>query len=135
MPNRDRRRSKRLVAADGTAILASVGMRPASPRVEDAIALAARLHSGQRYPSPEAEPYIFHPLRVMLSFVEPAEQMAAVLHDAIEDTELELDDLVAAGYPAEVVGAIECLTQVTLSESLAMRRRWRGLPPSHEAAS
>jgi hypothetical protein len=29
------------------------------PTVEDAIALAARLHRGARYPSPEAEPYVF----------------------------------------------------------------------------
>lgn len=85
-------------------------MSVVSPRVEDAIALAAQLHRGQRYPSPEGEPYIFHPLRVMLRFAEPVEQMAAVLHDAIEDTELERDDLVEAGYPTEVVEAVECLT-------------------------
>lgn len=51
--------------------------------IEDAIALAARPHRGQRYPSPEAEPYIFHPLRLMPSFTECLEQMAAFLHDAI----------------------------------------------------
>jgi (p)ppGpp synthase/HD superfamily hydrolase len=82
----------------------------ASPSVEDAIGLAALAHRGQSYPSPEAEPYIFHPLRVMLSFIDPVEQMAAVLHDAIEDTGLEINDLVEAGYPVEVVTAIECLT-------------------------
>jgi (p)ppGpp synthase/HD superfamily hydrolase len=81
------------------------------PSVEDAIALAAQAHRGQHYPSPEAEPYVFHPLRVMLRFTEPDEQMASVLHDAIEDTDLTLDGLVAAGYPASVVAAIDCLTQ------------------------
>ncbi|MGH9216633.1 MAG: hypothetical protein ACRDZS_10295, partial [Acidimicrobiales bacterium] len=85
-------------------------MTPASPSVEDAICLAAQAHRGQRYPSPEAEPYIAHPLRVMLSFLDPVEQMAAVLHDAIEDSDLELSDLVEAGYPADVVAAIDCLT-------------------------
>jgi (p)ppGpp synthase/HD superfamily hydrolase len=80
------------------------------PTVEDAIALAARAHRGQRYPSPEGEPYVFHPLRVMLCFLDPVEQMAAVLHDAIEDTELTIDDLVRAGYPANVVACIDCLT-------------------------
>ncbi|MGH9287318.1 MAG: GTP pyrophosphokinase [Acidimicrobiales bacterium] len=72
--------------------------------------MAAQAHRGQRYPSPEAEPYIAHPLRVMLSFLDPVEQMAAVLHDAIEDSDLELSDLVEAGYPADVVAAIDCLT-------------------------
>jgi SAM-dependent methyltransferase len=83
---------------------------PATPPVEDAIALAAHAHRGQRYPSPETEPYILHPLRVMLAFVDPVDQMVAVLHDTIEDTSLQLDDLADAGYPAEVVRAIDSLT-------------------------
>lgn len=87
-----------------------VGVTQASPSVEDAIGLATQAHRGQRYRSPEAEPYIFHPLRVMLGFLDPIEQMAAVLHDTIEDTSLEINDLVEAGYPVEVVTAIECLT-------------------------
>jgi (p)ppGpp synthase/HD superfamily hydrolase len=81
------------------------------PTVEDAIALAAMLHRGARYPSPEAEPYVFHPLRVMLRFADPVEQTAAVLHDVVEDTELTLDDLRRAGYRSEVVAAIDALTQ------------------------
>jgi hypothetical protein len=46
----------------------------------------------------------------MLRFVDPDEQMASVLHDAIEDTELTIDDLVQAGYPTDVIAAIDCLT-------------------------
>jgi (p)ppGpp synthase/HD superfamily hydrolase len=81
------------------------------PTVEDAIALAAQAHRGQRYASSDAEPYVFHPLRVMLRFTDPVEQMAAVLHDTIEDTDLTIDDLAEAGYTADVVAAIECLTR------------------------
>jgi hypothetical protein len=84
--------------------------KPDQPTVEDAIALAAAVHRGQRYPSPEGEPYVFHPLRVMLTFRDPVEQMASVLHDAIEDTELTIDDLLDAGYPSDVVVALDCLT-------------------------
>jgi predicted kinase len=80
------------------------------PSLEEAIALAARAHRGQRYSSPEAEPYIFHPLRVMLSLADPADQIAAVLHDAIEDTDLELRDLAEAGYPAQIVAAVDSLS-------------------------
>jgi (p)ppGpp synthase/HD superfamily hydrolase len=89
---------------------------PASPSVEDAIALAALAHRGQRYPSPESEPYIFHPLRVMLTRRGPVDQMAAVLHDAVEDTALDLRDLVEAGYQTDVVTAVDSLTR-RVSES------------------
>ncbi|HVM15940.1 MAG TPA: hypothetical protein VM287_16645 [Egibacteraceae bacterium] len=78
--------------------------------MEDAIVLAARVHRGQRYSSPEAEPYIFHPLRIMLFLAEPADQIAAVLHDVIEDSDLELRDLVEAGYSPQIVAAIDSLT-------------------------
>jgi (p)ppGpp synthase/HD superfamily hydrolase len=80
------------------------------PSVEDAIALAARAHHGQSYPSPEREPYIFHPLRIMLSLGNAADQIVAVLHDAVEDTDLELRDLVEAGYRPEIVAAVDSLT-------------------------
>jgi len=75
--------------------------------------LAAEAHRGQRYPSPEPEPYVLHPLRIMLCFRDLVDQMAAVLHDAIEDSDLEVRDLVEAGYPAEVVAAVDCLTHRT----------------------
>ena len=80
------------------------------PSVEDAIALAAAAHRGQRYPSPEREPYLFHPLRVMLSLHDPNDQIVAVLHDVVEDTGVELRDLVDAGFPAEIVAASDALT-------------------------
>jgi (p)ppGpp synthase/HD superfamily hydrolase len=46
----------------------------------------------------------------MLRFTDPDEQIASVLHDAIEDTKLTIDDLVKARYPAHVVAAIDRLT-------------------------
>ena len=46
----------------------------------------------------------------MLRFVDSVDQIAAVLHDAIEDTELTLDDLHQSGYPRDVIGAIDALT-------------------------
>lgn len=79
-------------------------------RLEQAILLACRAHRGQRYPSPEAEPYIHHPLRVMLSVQGFRAQMTAVLHDVLEDTEVGLDDLVEAGFPSDVIAAVLALT-------------------------
>ncbi len=37
--------------------------------------------------------------------------MAAVLHDAVEDTDLKLSDLVEAGYQTDVVAAVDSLTR------------------------
>jgi hypothetical protein len=91
-------------------LIAFQGVDQIEPTIEDAIALAARLHRGARYPSPEAEPYIFHALRVMLQFADPVDQMAAVLHDVVEDTEITLNILRDSGYRPEVVDAIDALT-------------------------
>jgi (p)ppGpp synthase/HD superfamily hydrolase len=97
-------------AGPGCSFVPSLAMGQREPTIEDAIALAARLHRGARYPSLESEPYIFHPLRLMLRFTDPVEQAAAVLHDAVEDTDLTLDELRDAGYPPQIVDAIDALT-------------------------
>lgn len=79
--------------------------------IEDAIALAAHAHRGASYASPEREPYVFHPLRLMLQFRDPTLCTVAVLHDVVEDTHVSLDDLVAAGFDGAVVGAVDALTR------------------------
>ena len=83
---------------------------PSTASVEDAIILAAYAHRGQRYPSPEREPYILHPIRMMIEFDDPIDQMAAVLHDVVEDTDCQDRDLAERGFPDAVVTAIEFLT-------------------------
>jgi hypothetical protein len=86
-------------------------VRHGPPSVEDAIALAADAHRGQHCYTPEGEPFIFHPLRVMLSFPDDSiAQIVAVMHDVIEDTDVTLGDLAAAGYSAQVVAALDALT-------------------------
>ncbi|MBP8277859.1 MAG: HD domain-containing protein [Propionivibrio sp.] len=58
------------------------------PSLEHAIALAASAHSGQV--DKAGQPYILHPLRLMLAVTTPDERMAAVLHDVVEDTAITL---------------------------------------------
>jgi (p)ppGpp synthase/HD superfamily hydrolase len=82
-----------------------------TPNLESAIALAAMAHSGQT--DKGGAPYILHPLRVMLA-VPPAPvlQMAAVLHDVVEDNPFfTLERLWIDGYPREVVDALDALTK------------------------
>jgi (p)ppGpp synthase/HD superfamily hydrolase len=77
--------------------------------LERAIALAATAHAGQV--DKAGQPYILHPLRVMLRVASEHERMAAVLHDVVEDTAVTLQVLVDEGFAAEVVAAVEALTK------------------------
>ncbi len=81
------------------------------PTLEKAIEIAARAHAGQV--DKGGAPYILHPLRVMhaVEAYGRAAQIAAVLHDVVEDTSVTFDDLLAEGFAAEVVGAVRALTK------------------------
>ena len=78
--------------------------------IERAIEIASSAHAGQR--DKAGRPYIFHPLRVMLRVNTEHEQMAAVLHDVVEDTSVTLARLEQEGFPAEVLRAIAALTKL-----------------------
>jgi guanosine-3',5'-bis(diphosphate) 3'-pyrophosphohydrolase len=77
--------------------------------LERAVEVAARAHAGKT--DKASQPYILHPLRVMLAVRTPHERMAAVLHDVVEDTPLTLQDLAAEGFPPEVLEAVRALTK------------------------
>jgi (p)ppGpp synthase/HD superfamily hydrolase len=79
------------------------------PTLEDAIALAVEAHRGQRDKS--GQPYILHPLRVMLRLEGEPARMAAILHDVVEDTPYTLERLREMGYPPAVLAAVERLTR------------------------
>lgn len=81
------------------------------PTLEDAIALASHWHRGQRYPSLPDEPFILHPLRVMLRLESDVARMVAVLHDVVEDTACTLGDLRRLGYPEGIITALDRLTR------------------------
>lgn len=74
-----------------------------------AIALAAQYHEGQT--DKGGRPYIFHPLRLMLKALTEEEQIVAVLHDTIEDTDLTLDVLRRDGFSDEIVEAVDRLSR------------------------
>lgn len=78
--------------------------------LEDAILLAVRVHLGQKRKS--GDPYIFHPLRVMLNMRSERERIVAVLHDVLEmNSAITADSLRRDGYSDEVVEAVVCLTR------------------------
>jgi (p)ppGpp synthase/HD superfamily hydrolase len=77
--------------------------------IDKALALMLEAHAGQVDKS--GEPYVLHPLRVMMRLSGPDERMAALLHDAVEDSEISLQRLREEGFSPEVVGAVEALTK------------------------
>lgn len=76
--------------------------------LEKAIEIAAKAHAGQI--DKAGMPYILHPLRMMMKMNTLEEQIAATLHDVVEDTDYKLSDLQKAGFSEEVIYAVECLT-------------------------
>jgi hypothetical protein len=74
-----------------------------------AIAIAATAHQHQF--DKANNPYILHSLRMMMRGKTQAEKIVAVLHDVVEDTDWTLDQLAAAGFPADIVAAIDCLSR------------------------
>ena len=79
--------------------------------IEKAIKIAAMAHTGQK--DKAGEPYIFHPLRVMLMCSNDIDRICGVLHDVIEDTAITLEYLQKEGFSQEVITALEALTKQT----------------------
>lgn len=77
--------------------------------LEFAIQYATRAHLGQM--GRDGQPYILHPLRVMLRLASETERIVAMLHDVVEKTTTTLDDLRRAGFADEVVAAVDTLTR------------------------
>jgi guanosine-3',5'-bis(diphosphate) 3'-pyrophosphohydrolase len=74
-----------------------------------AIILAVEAHAGQT--DKAGDPYILHPLRVMLRFTDPTERIVAVLHDVIKDGHYRLSDLAEMGFTQEIISALDALTR------------------------
>lgn len=77
--------------------------------LEQAIIIATNAHAGQV--DKAGQPYILHPLRLMLKFQTDSEMIVAVMHDVIEDSEITQNDLKKSGFSDEIIEAIVCLSK------------------------
>jgi (p)ppGpp synthase/HD superfamily hydrolase len=75
-----------------------------------AIAIANQAHAGQL--DKAGKPYILHPLTVMAQMDTLESKIVAVLHDAIEDSDLKIEDLVEQGFPEFITDAIASITKL-----------------------
>ncbi len=76
--------------------------------LQRAIEISVEAHSNQMRKN--GDPYILHPLRVMFRQSTPETMIVAVLHDVVEDTSVNLDDLRDAGFSPVILDAVALLT-------------------------
>lgn len=76
--------------------------------IDIALQIATQAHAGQL--DRDGYPVILHPLTVGLMGHTDEERMAGFLHDVVEDTSYTFDQLLEAGIPSGVVGALRLLT-------------------------
>lgn len=88
--------------------------------IDRAIMIASIAHAGQK--DKAGKPYIFHPLRVMLTVASDKnatdeQKIVAVLHDVIEDTYVQEHHLRENGFSEEIINAIKSVTKINKDES------------------
>lgn len=83
-------------------------------RIRDAIELAISAHNGQMRRS--GEEYVCHPLHVAMILVEIGMDsdavIAALLHDVVEDTDIELSEIVRR-FGQDVANLVDGVTKIT----------------------
>lgn len=79
--------------------------------LEVAIKIAVQAHSGQL--DKAGQPYVLHPLRVMLLLSDEKDRIVGVLHDVIEDTDITYEYLKVNGFEGEteILEALESVTK------------------------
>lgn len=78
--------------------------------LERAIAIAAEAHAGQV--DKAGEPYILHPLRVMMRLETIADRIVGVLHDVVENNATwPLAALRAEGFAEAILAAVDAVTR------------------------
>ena len=77
--------------------------------LEQAISIASLAHAGQL--DKGGEPYILHPLRVMMKFKDEKQRIVAVLHDVVEDTKVTIQDLILNGLDRDLANVVLILTR------------------------
>lgn len=74
-----------------------------------AMSLCYEAHEGQM--DKGGVPYVFHPIHVAEQMKNELDICVALLHDVVEDTDYEMDDVISAGFPEEIIYALKCITK------------------------
>ncbi|MEO0699006.1 MAG: GTP pyrophosphokinase [Pseudomonadota bacterium] len=82
--------------------------------LERAIEIAVAAHKGAR--DKGGQPYILHPLRLMMAMPDDAHKTVAVLHDVVEDSDWTFEALADEGFPPEIIAALQSVTRTNRYE-------------------
>ena len=104
--------------------------QPPPAQLAKAIRIAAEAHEGQL--DKAGQPYVLHVLRVMFGCHSPEAQIAAALHDVVEDTDWTLDDLRREGFSTTVVEIVDALTRREGEDYFDFARRAAATPLGRE---
>lgn len=77
--------------------------------IDLSMAIAVEAYSGKV--DKAGEPYILHPLRMMMKFKEEGLKVVALLHDVIEDSQITPAYLINHGIPLELTKIILLLSK------------------------
>lgn len=74
-----------------------------------ALSIATDAHRGQK--DKGGADYITHPIRVANGCVTNEEKIVALLHDVLEDTDINEEYLIKKGFPSFIIDAIKSVTR------------------------
>ena len=84
--------------------------------LERAIEIAVSAHKGVK--DKGGNPYILHPLRVMLSLNSKEEKIVGVLHDVVEDAEdWTFEKLQDEGFSTQILEGLQSVTKTSEDEN------------------
>lgn len=76
--------------------------------------ISKEAHKGQV--DKAGEDYFLHPYRVMVRCKDKTEQIVALLHDVVEDSDWTFEMLEEEGFTPEIIDALKCLTKLSEDE-------------------
>lgn len=79
------------------------------PLFERALTLASVKHAAKK--DKAGAPYMLHVIRVMMGVETQHDQIVALLHDLLEDTDVTKNDLLDFGFNEDTVKQVELLTR------------------------
>jgi (p)ppGpp synthase/HD superfamily hydrolase len=77
--------------------------------ITNAILIATKVHDDQT--DKGGQPYILHPIRVMMQFGDNTHRIVSILHDVMEDSSIDEDILNNYGFDKDIIEAVNCLTR------------------------